>query len=144
MNDSRSLLIRSVMSAMSPRSTASRSRSIKGSTIGASVFITILPSILLQISVSREPLLVAPQELLGLLEAHALGPQGALRRPAHPRHQVVAVVAHVAQHVGDRIAAHHALDLVVLLGIERHVDGVGVAEEVVEIAQDLLISADQK
>src|SRR5262245_5695718 len=131
MKDSRSSLIRSVMAWTSPRRTASHSRSIKGSTTVAWVFMRsppilhpIRPSVLLQISVSRQPFLIAPQQGLRLLEGHALGPQGRLGGPPHLGHQLAAVVAHVAQHVGDRVAVDHAFDAVVVLLVERDVDGV--------------------
>src|SRR4051794_17489542 len=99
MKDSRSSLIRSVMAWTSPRRTASQSRSIKGSTTVAWVFMRSPSSILLQVSVSRQPFLIAPQQGLRLLEGHALGPQGGLGGPPHLGHQLAAVVAHVAQHV---------------------------------------------
>ena len=46
--------------------------------------------------------------------------------------QRAAVVLHVAQHLGDRVALDDVLDLVAAVGAEADVHGVGVAEEVVQ------------
>ena len=53
------------------------------------------------------------------------------------------------QHLADRVALDDVLDaravvaLVAVVG-ERDVDGVGVAEQVVQVAEDLLVRADQE
>src|SRR5215210_615456 len=100
MNSSSSRLIFSVISSTSRERTASRSRSMKTSVIAWVVLIRIsleglARSFLFEIGVAREAFLVAPEELARLLQGHALGPQGRLRRLPDLRHQVVAAVAHV-------------------------------------------------
>src|SRR5436305_11237654 len=118
MKDSRSLLICSAIAFTSPMRTASHSRSIRGSTMATRVFMSKLlwaGSILLQVSVSRQPLLVTAQEHAGLLQGDPFRAQGRLGRPPHPGHQIVPVVAHVAEHVAHRVATHHPLDGVVLV-----------------------------
>ena len=49
----------------------------------------------------------------------------------------------VVQHLGHGVAVHQVGDLVALLG-QPDVHGVGVAEQVVQVAQDLLVGAGQE
>ena len=62
---------------------------------------------------------------------------------AHARDEVLLVVLHVGEHLGHRVALDHVLDAVVV-AVDPDVHGVGVAEEVVQVAQDLLVGADQE
>src|SRR6202035_4866855 len=110
MRSSSSSLIRAAIAAVSRSRTAARRFSIKGSTSRA-ILLMACPfarrfartppgsgirrgtgALLFEIGVARQAFLVAAQQLARLLERHALGAQGRLGRPAHPRHQVAAVV----------------------------------------------------
>ena len=53
------------------------------------------------------------------------------------------VELHVVEHLGHRVAVHQVGDLVALLG-QPDVHRVGVAEQVVQVAQDLLVGAGQE
>src|SRR5262245_48582813 len=102
MYDSSVCLIRWAMARTSPRRAASRSCSIRGSTVVTVCIGFSFPSLksfVFQISVARQPFLVAAQQVARLLDRHLLGAQGSLGRLPHLRHQVVAAVAHVAQDV---------------------------------------------
>ena len=50
---------------------------------------------------------------------------------------------HVVQHLRHGVAVHEIGDLIALLG-QSHVHRVGIAEQVVQVAQDLLIGAGQE
>ncbi len=54
------------------------------------------------------------------------------------------VVFHVAQHVGNRVAVHFLDEVVGAIAIDAHAHHVRVAEQVVQVAQRFLVSADQK
>jgi hypothetical protein len=69
----------------------------------------------------------------GLGHGEALVAERRLDRAADARDEVVLGVLHVGEDLGDRIAFDHVLHAVVV-SRELHVDGVGVAEEVVEVA----------
>jgi hypothetical protein len=73
-----------------------------------------------------------------------LAAHGLLGEAAHARHQILARVADVLEHVGHGVAGDHVFDLVAAARRQRHVHGVGVAEEVVQIAQDFLVGAGQE
>src|SRR5438477_374257 len=63
--------------------------------------------------------------------------------PPEGGEQVGAVELHVVEHLGDGVPMHQVGHLVALVG-EPDVDGVGVAEEVVQVAQDLLVGTGEK
>src|SRR5688572_7993424 len=100
-------------------------------------------SVPLKIRVAAEARLVGAQERARLLEGHALGPDGLLGRASYAGDEVLGLVAHVLEHRGHRVPGHDVVDLVAALA-ERDDDGVGVAEEVVQVAQDLLVGADEE
>ena len=54
--------------------------------------------------------------------------------------QIRGIELDVVEDLGDRVSVNQIGDLVTLLG-EPHVDRVGIAEEVVQVAQNLLIGA---
>src|SRR5215471_13250999 len=58
---------------------------------------------LLEVGVAREPLVEAADEQRGFLERQEPPPQRLLARLAHTLHQVLFLVLHVAQHLGDRV-----------------------------------------
>ena len=98
----------------------------------------------LEVRVAREALFVHAHQRAGLVQGHAVAPHGQLGEAAHARDQIFAGVADVAEHVGDGVAGDDVLDLVAAARGQRDVDGVGVAEQVVQVAQDFLVGADQE
>ena len=57
---------------------------------------------------------------------------------------LVAVVLYVLEDAADGVALDNRVDLVVGLAVEGDMHGVGVAEQVVHVAEDLLVGADQE
>jgi hypothetical protein len=68
----------------------------------------------------------------------------ALHLAAEGADQRLRVELHVVEHLGDRVAVDEVGDLVAVRVAEAQVHGVGVAEEVVQVAQDLLVGAGQE
>src|SRR6185437_10746523 len=66
-----------------------------------------------------------------------------LHLPPERRQQVRRPELHVVQHFRDRITVHEIGDLVSLLR-QANVNGIGITEQVVEVAEDLLIRARQE
>ena len=58
--------------------------------------------------------------------------------------QRVDVELHVLEHLAHGIAFDHGVENDVARFVQLHVDGVGIAEQVVQVAQDLLIGAQQE
>ena len=54
------------------------------------------------------------------------------------------VVLNVIENFTNGVALDHCLEHHFARFVERDVDGVGVAEQIVQVAEDLLIGADQK
>src|SRR5215471_3989843 len=96
-----------------------------------------------EVGVALEGFLVALHEAARLGHREALLAQRRLDQAAHARDQVFLVVLHVREHLGHRVALDHVVDAVVV-AVDLHVHRVGVAEQVVQVAQDLLVCADQE
>jgi hypothetical protein len=113
---------------------------------GPSVFLSIGPPVLLlrglalQVRVALQPGHVVRDEVVPVraVEVLCLGDL-----PAEGLQQVRRPELHVVEHLGHRIAVHEVADLVAVVG-EADVHGVGVAEQVVEVAQDLLIGTGEE
>ena len=60
------------------------------------------------------------------------------------RDQLVGVELHVVQHLAHRVALDDGVEHDVAVLVEADVDGVGVAEQVVQVAEDLLVRAEQE
>jgi hypothetical protein len=82
-----------------------------------------------------------PAAAARLVEGHGALAQRLLGEAPDPGHQVVLAVADVVQHLGDRVAGHHVVDEVAAARAQRDLHRVGVAEEVVQVAEDLLVGA---
>ena len=61
-----------------------------------------------------------------------------------PLDQFRAMKSDVSQHIGHRVPLDERLDLHVPLFGQVHVHGIGVAKQIVQVAQDFLIGADQE
>ena len=97
-----------------------------------------------QVGVLLEPLQVALAEARRLLDGDLAAAQGGFRGLADLLDQVLAVVLDVVEHVLDGLALDHVVDVVAAVLVHAHVHGVGVAEQVVEVAEDLLVGAHQE
>ena len=60
------------------------------------------------------------------------------------RQQLRRAELHVVEHFGHRVALHEIGDLVRARLVQPHVHGVGVAEQVVQVAEDLLVRAGEE
>ena len=86
---------------------------------------------------------VGVEGLLALGDVELAAGEGGVGELREAVEEVSGVVLHVLQHLGDGIA----LDLVVEVEVavaEGDGDDVGVAEEVVEVAEGLLVGADEE
>ena len=97
-------------------------------------------NITLQIRVPLEPGHVVGDEAVRLLPGEVLG---RAHLAAERRQQIGRAELHVVQHLGHRVAVDQVGDLVALLG-QPDVHRVGVAEQVVQVAEDLLVRAGEK
>ena len=60
------------------------------------------------------------------------------------RHQRFGVELHVVEHLAHRVALDDRVEHDVAVVVEADVHGVGVAEQVVQVAEDFLVGADQE
>jgi hypothetical protein len=116
-----------------------------------------------QVGVVVQPFAVAAAEEGRVFETDPAVPERAFDRAADAFGQVAAIVLDIGENLGHRVAFDVVLDgvsvaraisaigsiasaVVVVAGlrIEADVDGVGIAEEVVKVTEDLLIGADQE
>ncbi len=100
-------------------------------------------SVALEVGVAVEAVAVIVEELAALVERDAAG----LDRLGDPRlegaHHLLGIVFHPAEHVLHGLAVDGLVDLVAVLA-HGDVYGVGVAEEVVEVAEYLLVGTDEE
>ena len=99
--------------------------------------------LLLEIRVAADPLAVGFQDFMAFPGGDALPGDGRLGEVPEAALQVARVVFHVAEHIGDGVA----LDFV---GVDRFAvfqvdaDDIGVAKQVVQVAEGLLVGADEE
>ena len=93
---------------------------------------------------SPEPFLVELEEPPGLFVADAAFTNGELDVVAQLSHERLGVELDVIEHFLDRVPLDHRVEDDVASSVEADVHGVRVAEQVVEVAQDLLVGADQE
>src|SRR5215475_9339720 len=98
----------------------------------------------LQVGVAIQLALVKALERLALGERHAAIADGALAVAGERRIQLGHVVLHVLEHLVGGVALDDLLDPPAALVVQAHVYHVRVAEQVVQIAERLLISPDQE
>ena len=99
---------------------------------------------LFHVRVAFQPRLVEVQQLPRFLERDLARADGALDVLAHAGGQLVGRVLHVVQHLADRVALDDGVEVDLAVLVEADVDRVGVAEEVVQVAEDLLVGAEQE
>src|SRR5256714_1432321 len=98
----------------------------------------------LQIRVAVELALVEALEGLALRECHAPVADGALAVARQRRVQLRDVVLHVFEHLVGRVALDDLFDPPAAFIVQAHVHHVGVAKEIVQVAERLLVGADQE
>ena len=91
----------------------------------------------------REAPFVEAAECAGLIQCQLVLPQGGLDRLRELAAELVRVVLHVAEHLADGVALNDLADLEGVVLVDGDVNGVGVAEEVVQVAECFLIRPDQ-
>ena len=99
--------------------------------------------ILFQIGISVESRAVCAEEFLSLLKAdfpllHALG-NPCLQLP----YEFLGIILHVVKHLLNGLAIDNLVDVVFAV-LDRDVYGIGVAEEVVHVAENFLICSDEE
>src|ERR1051326_8322162 len=97
-----------------------------------------------EIRVAVQALFVELQQRAALFVRHLAFAQRALHVAAQLRHQRLAVELHVLQHFLDGIALDHRIENGFAVPAQPDMDRIGVAEEVVQIAQNLLVRAEQE
>ena len=102
------------------------------------------PRASLQVGVSLEAFVEEAPQARSLGQGQSLVLEGGLHVTVESHPDVVGIVLYVAQDLPDRLPLHDGLDAPAAVVSDGHVDGVGVAEEVVEIAQRLLVGARQE
>src|SRR6266849_6333595 len=102
------------------------------------------PARFLQISIPLQSRLIEAQQLPGFLQGNLAGADGPLYVLAHARRQLVGGILHVVQHLADRIPLDDRVDVDLAAFIKTDVNGVGVAEQVVQVAKDFLIRAEEE
>ena len=100
-------------------------------------------SVAFEICASVESGTVIVKELASLLRCDST----ALHRGCHPAfeiaHEFFRIVFHIVENIGHGLAVDDLRNFVAIFR-ERDVHGVGVAEQVVEVSQDLLIGSDEE
>src|SRR5882724_1810052 len=102
------------------------------------------PARFLQISIPLQSRLVKTQQLPGFLQGNLAGADGSLYVLAHARRQFISGILHIVQHLADRIPLDDRVDVDLAAFIKTDVNGVGVAEQVVQVAKDFLIRAEEE
>ena len=88
---------------------------------------------------------VEAQEAAGLLVVHAALADGGFDVAAAAcASSVSGVELHVVEHLADGVALDDRLEHHLAVVVQADVHGVGVAEQVVQVAEDLLVGADQE
>ncbi len=105
---------------------------------------TIRKGSLLEIRVSLQALFVELKETAGFFVADTLFSHSEFDVFAEGIQQRLRVVLDVVQHFANGVALDDGIENDVAVVVETDVDGVGVAEKVVQIAEDLLISAEEE
>ena len=100
-------------------------------------------SVAFEVGIAVEAFFVGAQEVAGFFEAHLSGAQGDFGGAAHSVEEAFARIHDRAQHLVDGIAGTDVVEEVTVFG-DGDLNGVCVAEEVVHVAEDLLIGADEE
>ena len=107
------------------------------------VFIT-WKTLLPQIRVSQQCLVQQFDEVAALLDGDLLQSYALLKIVPHPFQNLRTLVLDVLQGLPGGVAVDDRIDHIAGLLVEGDMHGIGIAEQVVQISQDLLVGADQK
>ena len=89
------------------------------------------------------PIAVVGEEVLALLQRN-LARAHTLRHPLlQVAHEFLRVVLHVVEHLLDGLALKHLVDAILAV-LDGDMDGIGVAEQVVEVTENLLVGTDKE
>ncbi len=91
-----------------------------------------------------ESIFIKPEQPTGFLVVQPVLTDGHFDRLSQLAQQRVGIKLHVVEHLAHRVALDDRLEHDVAAGVQAHVYGMGVAKQVVQVAQDLLIGAHQK
>ena len=83
-------------------------------------------------------------DLAALGNADLAGAHGLLRHQAKVLLQALGFIFHIAQDIGDAVAVELAGELEAAVGLDGNIDNVGVAKQVVQVTQGLLVGAHQE
>ena len=98
----------------------------------------------LQVGALAEAGFEVGHEAAGVADREAAAGDGGFAGDAQAFEQQFGVVFHHFEHFGVGVPAHHVFDAVAAAVVEADVDGVGGAEEVVEVAHHLLVGAGEE
>src|SRR5437764_6873645 len=98
----------------------------------------------LQVGIALQAFFVEAEQLAGFLVGHAAFADGGFDILAQGGHEAVDVELDVVEDLTHGIALDHGVENGVADLVELDMDGVGIAEQVVEVAQDFLVSAEQE
>src|SRR6185295_9035438 len=124
-----------------------RGRPGTGGSSGSSMCSLLAPSggaIRFEVSVAGQFRLVETLEGLALRDRQASRTHRPLAIAREGRVELARVVLHVAEHGARGVALDDLLDPPAVLVVEADVRDMGVAEEVVQVAEGLLVGADQE
>src|ERR1022692_2020560 len=109
------------------------------------LFSAALPLVrIFEIRVTVQPVFVKAQQASGLLVAEPSFANRRLHALAQSREQIIRLELHVIQYLANRIALDHFVQNRFARFAQPDVYRVGVPEKIVQIAQNLLISAHKK
>ena len=97
-----------------------------------------------QIGVAVQAVFVEAKQLAGALVVDAAFAHRGLDVGAQLPEQHLGIELDVVQHLADGVALDQRIEAGAAVVVEADVDGVGVAEQVVQVAEDLLIGADEE
>ena len=97
-----------------------------------------------EVRVAVQPFFVEMDQAASLFVSETPFAHGHLDTSAQASNERISLELHIVEHFANRIALNNFIEQHLARGAEPHVNRVGVAEEIVKIAEDLLIRADQK
>src|SRR5262245_32352830 len=103
-----------------------------------------IKSWLFQISISAEACLIEVEQLPRFLNSDVIGANRSLDVLAQLIEQLLRVVLHVRQDLAHGVSLDDTVEHNLAALVERDVHRVGVAEEIVQVAEDFLIGAQEK
>ena len=97
-----------------------------------------------QVSVAVQSVLIVAEQVAGLLVSEPPFPHRQFHVAAQTRDQRIRLELHVVQHLANRVAFDHGVEHHFARFVQPDMDRVGIAEQIVQVAENLLIGAQQE